>query len=95
MTALYIVKAKKTFLKSPLSTTATTLILDELVDSQGNDIAMASFGEFGVVVLTQATTVEMIKFTNLSRNATTGAVTLTVATNGRDISPITPYAGLQ
>lgn len=93
MTALYIVKAKKTFLKSPLSTTATTVILDELVDSQGNDIAMASFGEFGVVVLTQATTVEMIKFTNLSRNATTGAVTLTVATNGRDIAPVTPYAG--
>lgn len=92
MTALYIVKAKKAFLKSPLSTTASTVILDELIDSQGNDIAMASFGEFGVIVLTQATTVEMIKFTNLSR-AVDGTVTLTVATNGRDIAPVTPYAG--
>lgn len=92
MSELYIVKAKKTDLKSPLSTTANQVILRELVDSQGNDIAMASFGAFGVVVLTQSTTVEMIKFDNFSR-ASDGTVTLSVATNGRDISPITPYTG--
>ena len=40
MSSLYIVKAKKTFLKSPLSTTAMQVILDELVDSKGNDIAL-------------------------------------------------------
>lgn len=92
MSPIYIVKAKKTFLKSPLSTTANQLIIDELVDSQGNDIAMASFGAWGVIVLTQGNTVEMIKFDGLSRDAD-GVVTLDVATNGRDIAPITPYTG--
>lgn len=92
MSELYIVKAKKTVLKSPLSTTASSVTLKELIDSQGNDIVMASFGAFGVIVVTQASTVEMIKFTNLSR-AVDGTVTLTVATNGRDIAPVYPYAG--
>ena len=49
--SLYIVKAKKTKLKSNLSASATSVVLNELVDSQGNPIDMSSFGDWFVLVV--------------------------------------------
>lgn len=89
---LYVVKAKKSTLKANLSASDTTLTLTNLVDSKGNTIAMASFGEFGVVVVKQGDTVEIIKFDDITQNVN-GSATLDVATSGRNISPITPYGG--
>lgn len=89
----YIVKAKKTYLKSPLSTTATSVVLRYLKDSKDNNLAMANFGDWGVIVIKQGDTIEMIKFTGISINGTTGVATLTVASSGRNIDPTTPYAG--
>lgn len=90
--SLYVVKAKKTVLKSNFAPTDATFTLDELVDSQGNALAFASFGEFGCVVIKQGTLVEIVKFSGITQNAN-GSATLTVASNGRDILPITPYSG--
>lgn len=90
--AIYIVKAKKTYLKSPLSTTATSVILRGLVSSKDGALAMSDFGDFGVIVIKQGDNIEMIKFNALTVNAD-DSVTLTVATNGRHLNPTTPYAG--
>jgi len=90
--ANYIAKALKTYLKSPLSMSATSVILRALNDSKGNALAMADFGDFGVVVVKQGDNIEMIKFDGLTVNAD-GSVTLDVATSGRHIDPTTPYAG--
>ena len=90
--AQYIVKCKKTYLKSTLSTTATSVVLKELVDSKDNAVTMASFGAFGVIVIKQGDSIEMIKFTGIS-TAADGTATLTVASSGRNLNPTTPYAG--
>lgn len=90
--AQYIVKAKKTYLKSPLTAGASSVVLRELVDSKDNALAMADFGGWGVVVVKQGEQIEMIKFSGLAV-AADGTVTLTVAANGRHIDPTTPYAG--
>lgn len=87
----YIVKCLKTYLKSPLTTSATSVVLRELTDSKGNNVSLADFGAWGVVVIKQGETIEMIKFDGLTQNATN--CTLTVATNGRNLNPTTPYAG--
>lgn len=87
-----VVKARKTTLRANFSPADSELTLQALVDSKGNELAMASFGEWGAVVVKQGTTVEIVKFDDLVQNAN-GSATLTVATNGRDVSPIYPYAG--
>lgn len=91
--SVYIVKAKKTYLKSPLSTSAGSVVLRYLKDSKDNNLALANFGAWGVIVIKQGDTIEMIKFDGVSINGTTGVATLTVATNGRNIDPTYPYAG--
>ena len=58
----YVVKAKKAFLKSPLSTTATTVTLKSFKDSDDNNLALSDFGDFGVIVIKQGDTIEIIKF---------------------------------
>lgn len=88
----YIVKAQKTYLKSPLTTSATSVILRELKDSKGNNLTLANFGTWGVIVIKQGETTEMIKFSGLS-TAADDTVTLTVATNGRNLDAVSPYAG--
>lgn len=88
----YIVKAKKTYLLSSLGASATTVKLKFLQTPDGDNIAMSSFGEFGVIVVKQGDRIEMIKFDDISFNADDEA-TLDIATNGRDLSPITPYTG--
>lgn len=88
----YIVKAKKTYLKSPLTSTATSVILRSLKDTKGNNIALSDFGDWGVVVIKQGDNIEMIKFSALA-TAADDSVTLTVASSGRNLDPTTPYAG--
>lgn len=90
--SVYIVKAKKTQLKVPLTPTATEVVLRELKDIDGNNITMANFGDWGVIVVKQGDTVEIIKFDGLT-TASDDTVTLDVATSGRSIAPTTPYAG--
>jgi hypothetical protein len=88
----YIVKALKTYLKSPLTASATSVVLRNLKDSKNNDLAMTDFGSFGVIVIKQGSTIEMIKFSDVSI-AADGTATLTVAATGRALDPTYPYAG--
>lgn len=90
--SVYVVKAKKTQLKANFGASDVQLTLNALVDSQGNTIAMASFGEWGVVVIKQGAKVEIVKFDDITQNGD-GSATLDVATNGRDILPVTPFTG--
>lgn len=90
--SVYVVKAKKTQLQSQFGASDVQLVLNALVDSQGNDLAMASFGDWGAVVIKQGTKIEIVKFDGITQNVD-GTATLDVATNGRDILPITPYTG--
>lgn len=91
--SLYIVKAKKTKLKANLSASASQITLDELVDSQGNAIVTASFGEWFVLVVKQGDQIEMIKCTAVTQNVN-GSATITVATTGRNLTPVFPYVGV-
>lgn len=88
----YIVKARKSSLKAPLTTDATSVILRSLKDSKGNNVALASIGEWAVIVIKQGTNLEMIKVDAISYDAD-GTATLSVATDGRHLDPTTPYAG--
>jgi hypothetical protein len=88
-----IVKALKTTLYAPLSSSDTSLILKRFVDLDGNELAMSDFGDWGVVVLKSGDVVEMIKFSGLSQSSTDTTCTLTVATTGRSIAGTSPYAG--
>lgn len=88
----YIVKAAKTYLKTPLTTTATSVVLRKLQDSKGNNLTLADFGAYGVIVIKQGETIEMIKFNAIS-TAADDTATLTVASSGRNLDPTTPYAG--
>lgn len=90
--SVYVVKAKKTQLKANFGASDVQLTLNALVDSQGNTIAMASFGEWGVVVIKQGAKIEIVKFDDITQNGD-GSATLDVSTNGRDILPITPFTG--
>lgn len=88
-----IVKALKTTLYSPLSASGTSIVLKKFVDMDGTELAMSDFGDWGVIVIKQGDTVEIIKFSGLSQSSSDTTCTLTVATNGRSIAPTSPYAG--
>lgn len=90
--AVNIIQAKKTYLKSALSASASQVVLRYLKDAKGNDLAMSDFGTLGVIVVRQGDTTEMIKFNNVVIGSD-GRATLTVDTNGRNLSPKPPYAG--
>ncbi len=90
--SIFIVKAKKTALQSPLSTSATSVTLRDLVDSKGGALSMSDFGDWFVLVVKQGDKQEMIKCTGITQNVN-GTATVTVATNGRNIDPTSPYAG--
>ena len=87
-----IVKCRKTTLKTPLTSTATSVKLDALVDSKDVAVVLASFGTWFVLVIKQGSLTEMIKCDGLTQNAD-GSATATVATSGRGLSPLSPYAG--
>lgn len=88
----YIVKAKKSYLKAPLSTSAGTVVLREFLDTKDNNLALADFGSWFVIVIKQGDSIEMIKCSAISI-AADGTATLTVASSGRNIDPTEPYAG--
>ncbi len=88
-----LVKALKTTLNAPLSASGTSIVLKKFVDLDGNELALSDFGTWGVVVIKQGDTVEMIKFDALSQSSSDTTCTLTVATNGRSIAGTSPYAG--
>lgn len=88
----YIVKAKNTSLKAPLTATASSVVLRSLKDIKDNNIDLSSIGDWGVIVIKQGDNVEMIKIDDISY-ASDGTATCSVATNGRYLDPTTPYAG--
>jgi hypothetical protein len=88
-----ICKILKTTLTAPFSASATTLTVAKFVDLDGTEVAMSDFGTFGVVVIKQGTTVEIVKFSSLAQSATDATCVLTVATSGRSIAGTSPYAG--
>lgn len=88
-----IVKALPTTLYSPLSASGTSIVLKKFVDLDGNELAMSDFGDWGVVVIKQGDSVEMIKFSGLTQSSTDTTCTLTVASSGRSIAGTSPYAG--
>lgn len=90
--ATYVVKARKTALKANFSASATQLTLNELLDSRGDPIVMASFGDWFALVIKQGSQVEIVKCDGLTQNGN-GSATCDVATNGRNIAPIPPYTG--
>ena len=65
-----LVKALKTTLHTPLSYSGTSIVLKKFVDLDGAELAMSDFGDWGVVVIKQGDTVEMIKFSALSQSST-------------------------
>lgn len=87
-----LVKSLKTTLYSPLTASASSVVLSDFDDMDGTNLAMSDFGDWGVIVIKQGTTVEIIKFSGLTQNSN-GTATLTVATNGRSIAGTSPYAG--
>ena len=87
-----LVKSLKTTLYSPLTASASSVVLSDFDDMDGTNLAMSDFGDWGVIVIKQGTTVEIIKFSGLTQNSNDTA-TLTVATNGRSIAGTSPYAG--
>lgn len=90
--ATYVVKARKTALKANFSASATQLTLNELLDSRGDPIVMASFGDWFALVVKQGSQVEIVKCDGLTQNGN-GSATCNVATNGRNIDPVPPYEG--
>ncbi len=88
----HVVKAKKAYLKSPLTASATSVVLRSLVDTKGNNIALSDFGDWFVVVIKQGDNIEMIKGSGIT-TAADGTATITVASNGRGLNPTYPYAG--
>lgn len=89
-----IVKTKLTSLSSPFSASDTSFVLQDFLDSQGHNPVLADFGVEGyfIVVLKQSNVTEMVKCTSFSV-AADGKTTFTVASNGRDILPKSPYTG--
>lgn len=89
-----IVKVQPTSLASPFTSTATSFTLQAFVDSQGNAPSLSDFGleAFVVVVLKQGDVTEMVKCSAFVVNAD-GSADFTVATNGRDLLPKSPYTG--
>ena len=88
-----IVKTLKTTLLAPLAAAGTTLTVAKFQDLDGNEVAMTDFGTFGVVVVKQGTTVEIIKFSSLAQSASDTSCVLTIASSGRSIAGTSPYAG--
>lgn len=90
--ALLVAKIKKTSIRTPFLSADTSLKVRELVDSQDNTVLIANFGEFVVAVLKQGDNIEIVKCSAITQNAD-GTANLTVATNGRNLLPISPYTG--
>lgn len=92
MSDVYIVKAKKASLRTPLASDGATIYVNEFVDHKDNALALSDFGAWFVVVLKQGSNIEVIKCDGITQNAD-GTADLSIATNGRHLNATTPYAG--
>lgn len=88
-----IVKTLKTTLLAPFSSSDASLTVAKFVDLDGNEVALSDFGSWGVVVIKQGTTVEIVKFSGVTQSASDTSCVLTVASSGRSIAGTSPYAG--
>lgn len=90
---MQIAKVRKTYLLSPFSADDTTFVLFDFVDHKGNALVNADFDDdVFVVTIRQGNLVEMVLCNNITQNSD-GSATITVATNGRDLSATFPYTG--
>lgn len=90
--SILIAKILKTSIRTPLGPTDATVKVREFVDSKDTAVTLANFGEWFVIVIKQGDVIEMIKCSGITQNAD-GSADLTIASNGRDIDPTSPYAG--
>lgn len=88
-----IVKVLKTTLASALATDGTTIKVQQFVDSNGEEVALADFGSFFNVVIKQGSKIEIIKCDGLTQSSTDDSAILSIATNGRAIPPKAPFTG--
>lgn len=87
-----IVKVLETTLKTSVKDTGTSFIVQAFIDSQGNEVALADIGTYFYILVKQGSKIEIVKCNAITQNDD-GSATLTVATNGRDILPKSPYTG--
>lgn len=90
-----VVKVLKTKLKTALSASATSIVVEKFVDSNGDEVTLADFGTDFVVVISQSDKIEIVRCDGVTQSASTtdASATLSVMTNGRSISPKTPFTG--
>ena len=72
--------------------TDTTFTLADFVTHKGVPLDITDFDDLFVVVIRQGNLVEMVLCNAITQNAD-GSATITVATNGRDLSATLPYTG--
>lgn len=87
-----IVKAKKTELRAGLATDGDTLALRQFLDSNDNELALADFGTFLVVVVKQGDKTEIIRCNGITQN-TDGTADLAIESNWRNIPAKPPFSG--
>jgi len=89
------VKVKKTTLRAGLATDGTSIQVKEFVDSQGNEVALADFGTQFNVVISQNGIVEIINCDGITQSsgANDTSASLSIATDGRNLLPKSPYTG--
>jgi hypothetical protein len=89
-----VLQAPTTYLASPLGVSDTSLTLQSFLDAKGNAITLSEFGTDAqfALVLRQNTQTEIILCNAIVQNAN-GTATLTIATNGRNLDPFSPYTG--
>lgn len=90
-----VVKVLKTTLKSGLSASAASISVQKFVDSNNEEVALADFGTYFIVVIKQAAKIEIVKCSAVTQSASTTdtSAILTVDTNGRNIPPKSPFTG--
>jgi len=63
------VQTPKTFLRTPLATTDTEIVLDELKNLSGENLSMADFGDKGYITINPGNdNEEIISFTDFTVN---------------------------
>ena len=88
-----IIKALKTTLKGGLSTTGSSFTVQKFVDSKGVELVTADFDGNFVVVIEQGTKIEIVLCSAITQSGSDDSAVLTVATNGRNLNPQSPWTG--
>lgn len=84
------VQSQKTFLRTPISSTDTEIVLDDFVDLSGDDLEMADFGDKGYITINPGNdNEEIISFTGFTVNDD-GSVTLDTGVT-RGLESTYPY----